>query len=339
MTIFKILLLLAIILSGNFFEELERERPKLFWGLTIGLATVFTQLDDNSLTHNPSLPYTEQILVRGGSDSGQSNPSFIGGRPGRGTGKTDQGTSTGSTSGNGGGYPGPRIPWVSTPGFHGSGSCNRLDTHQRPAARDWVSDPSAWEDDERDHPLGVPVDFPYQLNKEGDPTLFVPNLGNTVFQGVGKSIRVEFDQTASHMHHAADFGINLPDNFDMAYYQTLGRGDKIAYAKRELPRNTIISYQNEIGKRLLPVYNPNTYSVAGIPGQQKVPTQLVFSKPRDPYPLPGQKSQTPASSGKRDIMLGIVTQDGLHISSYSITQKRLDRIEMENFWVLKNQDI
>ena len=72
MTIFKILLLLAIILSGNFFEELERERPKLFWGLTIGLATVFTQLDDNSLTHNPSLAYTEQILVRGGSDSGQA---------------------------------------------------------------------------------------------------------------------------------------------------------------------------------------------------------------------------------------------------------------------------
>ena len=40
--------------------------------------------------------------------------------------------------------------------------------------------------------IGVPVDFPYQLNKEGDPTLFVHNLGNTVFQGVGKSIRVQF---------------------------------------------------------------------------------------------------------------------------------------------------
>lgn len=72
MTIFKILLLLAIILSGNFFEQLERERPNLFWRLTIGLATVFTQLDENSLTHNPSLPYTEQILLRGGSDSGQA---------------------------------------------------------------------------------------------------------------------------------------------------------------------------------------------------------------------------------------------------------------------------
>ena len=72
MTTLKIILLLTIILSGNFLEQLERERPNLFLGLTIGLATVFTQLDENSLTHNPSLSYTEQILVRGGSDSGQA---------------------------------------------------------------------------------------------------------------------------------------------------------------------------------------------------------------------------------------------------------------------------
>jgi len=285
-------------------------------------------------------------ILGGGSDSGQSKPGFISGRTGQEnvptgqkSGKTDQGTSTGSTSGHGKGYPGPRLPWGVNPGFDRSGSCNPLDTHQLPAARDWISDPSAWEDDERDHPLEVPVDFPYKLNEQGDPTLLVPNLGKTKFQGVGKSIRVEFDQTASHIHHVPDFGIDLPNNFDMAYYNNLGRVDKIAYAKRELPRSTIISYQNEIAKRLIPVYNPNSYAVEGMAGQQKVPTQLIFSKPRDTYPLLGQKSQTPAPSGKRDIMLGIVTKDGLHISSYPITQNRLKRIEADNFWVLKNQDI
>ena len=82
-------------------------------------------------------------------------------------------------------------------------------------------------------------------------------------QGVGKSIRVEFDQTASHIHHAPDFGIDLPNNFDMGYYNTLKRLDKIAYAKKVLPRETIISYQNEIAKQLTPVYNPNTEAALG----------------------------------------------------------------------------
>jgi len=59
---------------GNFFEHLERESQKLFWGLIIGLAMVFTSIDENSLIHNPSPPYTEQILLntRGGSDPGQA---------------------------------------------------------------------------------------------------------------------------------------------------------------------------------------------------------------------------------------------------------------------------
>lgn len=125
----------------------------------------------------------------------------------------------------------------------------------------------------------------------------------------------------------------------MDYYKNLRRADKIAYAKRVLPPGTIISYQNEIAKRLIPVYNPNTYAVAGMAGQRKVPTQLIVSKLRDTYPLPDQKSQTPAPSGKRDIMLGIVTKDGLHISSYPITQNRLDILEADSFWVLKNRDI
>lgn len=153
-------------------------------------------------------------------------------------------------------------------------------------------------------------------------------------QGVESFIRVEFDQTASHMHHAPDFGIDLPNNFDMNYYNTLKRRDKIAYAKKVLSRETIISYQNEIAKQLTPVYNPNTEAVLGIAGRQKVQSQLILSKPR---PLLGGKSPVP--SGKRDIMLGIITSDGLHISSYPITQDRLKRIEADNYWVLQNRDI
>jgi hypothetical protein len=55
--------------------------------------------------------------------------------------------------------------------------------------------------------LGVPVEFLYQLNQKKDSILFVPNLGNTKFQGRNKPIRVKIDQTATHIHHASDFGI------------------------------------------------------------------------------------------------------------------------------------
>jgi len=125
----------------------------------------------------------------------------------------------------------------------------------------------------------------------------------------------------------------------MGFYVDLGRSGKIAYAKKMLPRSTIISYQNEIAKRLTPVFNPNIYSREGIAGRQKVPTQLIIEKPRDLYPLPGQEIQTPIPSNKKDIMLSIITKDGLHISSYPITKSRLDRLEADEYWVLKNQNI
>jgi hypothetical protein len=313
---------------------------------------IFTSLDKD-YNHNTSPSYTEQTIsrIRSGSEPRNPKSGFVGSKTGRGrigegnaptgpkSADTGQGTNTGSTLGNDKGWPGPSFPWGVNPKYGRSGSCDVSDPHQLSAAKDWISDPSAWEDDERDHPLSVPVDFPYKLNDKNEPTLLVPNLGNTKFEGVGKSIRVEFQQTATHIHHAPEFGISLPDNFDMAYYLNLGRSGKIAYATKMLPRSTIISYQNEIAKGLTPVFNPNTYLRDGIAGQQKVPTQLIIEKPRDPYPLPGQQIRTSVPSGKKDIMLGIISEDNLHISSFPITQARLDRLEAENYWVLKNQNI
>jgi len=120
----------------------------------------------------------------------------------------------------------------------------------------------------------------------------------------------------------------------MAYYKSLGRAGKIQYVRRVLPRNLSISYQNEIAKRLIPIFNPNTYSGESIAGQQKVLTQLIILETGDRFPLPGQKIQTPPPSGKRDIMRGIITKDGFHISSYPITEKQLKRLEADGYWVL-----
>jgi hypothetical protein len=295
MGIFQTFLLLLIVVMGRFLERLEIKRPNLFWGAILMLMLVFTSLDENSVihnhNHNTSPSYTEQIILkmRSGSDPINSKSGFVNTGSGQRNAPTDpkspdtsQRTNSGPTPGNGKGWPGPRFPWGADPKYGRSGSCDVSDPHQLSAARDWISDPSAWEDDERDHPLEVPVDFPYRLNDKNEPTLLVPNLlVNTKSKNFGTFTRVEFEQTATHAHHMPEFGISLPDNFNMPYYLTLNRSGKIAYAKKMLPHTTIISYQNEIAKQLSPVFNPNTYSVEGIAGQQKVPTQLVISKPRD----------------------------------------------------------
>jgi hypothetical protein len=92
-------------------------------------------------------------------------------------------------------------------------------------------------------------------------------------------------------------------------------------------------------KTITPIYNTNTYSQEGVAGLQKVPTQLVIEKPRNLDPLPGQQIQTPVSSKKKDIMLGIISKDNLHISSFPINQDQLEVLEATNFWVLKGRNI
>jgi len=87
--------------------------------------------------------------------------------------------------------------------------------------------------------------------------------------------------------------LEFADEIDMAYYKNLKRAGKIQYARSKLSRSTIISYQNEIAKQLIPVYNPNTYSVGGIAGKKKVSTQLLISKPRDIYPFTPAVNSTP----------------------------------------------
>jgi len=114
--------------------------------------------------------------------------------PGTGTG---QGTNSGSTpwnSGNDKGWPGPRFPWGADPKYGRSSSGEPSSSHQLSAASDWISDPSAWKDDEENNPLGVFVDFPYKLDdkNKNQPTLLVLNLDTTIFHNASKMIRVEF---------------------------------------------------------------------------------------------------------------------------------------------------
>ena len=153
--------------------------------------------------------------------------------------------------------------------------------------------------------------------------MLVPNIGRA--RAKRAYTKVDFDQTASHIHHAPDLGIVLPQGFDMAKYERLDRVGKIEYAKQKLPRETIINYQNEIGKSISPIFCVNgvhTKSVPGFAGVRKQETELTIQ-----------------SINSNRHILGIIREDGTHISSFSMNKKELKQLVQNDFWVLKGRNL
>ena len=166
--------------------------------------------------------------------------------------------------------------------------------------------------------LPVAVDFDYEIDSNGNPTLLIPNLDSTSDLPFH---RVEFDQAASHLHHVEDYGIQLPASFDMDRYNNLPtKFDKIDYAKKNLPRDIIISYQNSMGLSMIPNLGngSTTHSVPGYAGINKADVSLVIQS------IPTTQRY----------YLSIVNERGTHVSSYSISASKLRQIIKNNFWVL-----
>jgi hypothetical protein len=124
------------------------------------------------------------------------------------------------------------------------------------------------------------------------------------------------------MHHAKEFGIELPENFDMTKYDSLDNPGRVEYTKKHVPRDTVIRYQNEIGKSMCPIFNirGRTTSVPGFAGVFKTPTELQIE-----HRIDGR------------IMINVIREDGKHISSYSTNEKGLAKLIKNNFWVFRNR--
>jgi len=238
-------------------------------------------------------------------------------------------------------YPKSRYPWGIDPSYNPAynpdgGSSSSLPDNQIPENDEWVSDQYVWDKEQENDSstseeeenikqpgkLEVNVDFQYEYDSNGNPTLLVPNPGKA--RTKRNYHRVEFDQTASHMHHAPDLNIPLPSDFNMVHYENLNRADKIDYAKQKLPRETIINYQNEIGKSMSPLFGPKeTFLVPGFAAKFKQNIELTI-----------QQTDTPNKT-----ILSIIREDGVHISSFSVNNKVLREITKDNFWVLKNRNL
>ena len=218
----------------------------------------------------------------------------------------------------------------------GGGSSDPLSSNAIPEESEWINDPKIWDKAQEENcptqeedvenearRLPVEVDFPYSRDENGNPILLVPNMGYMAKRRPFS--KVEYDQSATHAHHRPDLGMSLPKDFDIAEFLELDRAARIAYAEQKLVREGIIEYQNEIAKSISPIFGgrADTHVVPGFAGVRKQETALTIRR-----------------VAPENNIIGIIRQDGTHISSFSTDDKGVSKLAKNNeFWVLKNRNL
>jgi hypothetical protein len=110
----------------------------------------------------------------------------------------------------------------------------------------------------------------------------------------------------------------------MVQYKSLDRDGRLAYVNENVPRETVINYQNAIGKSLCPLFNirGKTTSVSGFAGKHRINTDLIIQRRPD-----GTNT------------LSIIREDGTHISSFSQDRFDLEKLVKNGFWVLRDRNL
>ena len=261
-----------------------------------------------------------QVLGIYGGDGFAAPPGGSGGLPTNQQGLTDRGPDRFEDY-----DPSPKIPNTGGSGSKGK----KLESNQIPDETEWKTDPAYWnqkladscnEDEEPSD--SIKVDFRYELDFNKNPTLLIETIG--LPRQKRPFTKVEFDQTASHIHHAPELGIELPASFDMSMYQRIrGKADRIEYAKANLPREVIIAYQNEIGKSLRPIFGMKTRPIPGTAGKLKNSVELTIQQnPNNP----------------NENRLSVVNDRGIHVSSYSKNRAKLLKITKNEFWIWEERN-
>ena len=92
-------------------------------------------------------------------------------------------------------------------------------------------------------------------------------------------------------------GIQLPKNFDLEKYKSMPKPEKIKYAKENVPRETIISFQNACAMAMRPTYGIKTLPVRGSAGIRKENVGMVIQN------IPNSKNR----------YLSVIRSNGTHI--------------------------
>jgi len=241
----KLIILIVVVVSGRWLEMLERENSYIFSCVGLLLAITFTSFDHVRFERTPRViekNLSSILVINSGGGEQKDQQGFI---PPMSTNPPRQPKNTDNSGPK---YQNhnykPRYPWGIDPYSNSGGAGSALSANEIPEKDEWISDPYIWdkveENDSEEKEITAPgklqvdVDFRYEYDSNGNPTLLVPNTAKA--RTKRDYTRVEYEQTASHIHHAPDLGISLPANFDMAKYNKLDRAGKIAYAKENLLR-------------------------------------------------------------------------------------------------------
>ena len=333
-----------ILFLGRWLEMLERKNTYIFGSVILLLAITFTSLNHVQFETPPTVieKNISSILAINAGGGPKETDNFLPRPPLVPPSNPDNpgniGSSNSGSSSSQNYDPKPKYPWGIDPSYNpggGSGGGSALPANKIPDNDEWIDDPHVWdkiqdkdsttseeeENIKKDAKWEDNIDFSYESDSNGNPTLLVPNAAKA--RTKRDYNRVYFDQSASHMHHSPDFDISLPADFDMNKYKSLDRAGRIAYAKEKLPRETIINYQNEIAKSMSPLFGTKkTLSVPGFAGKDKRNTELTI-----------QQKDIPDKN-----IISIIREDGTHISSFSLNEKGIRKLAADDFWVLKKRN-
>lgn len=179
----------------------------------------------------------------------------------------------------------PKLPLGGDPSLN-SVSLEALKNNEVPHKKDW--NVNEWSDEDNNQyndfeksieseELPVQVNFEYEKDSNGHPSLLIPNIDSNHNRRPFNQIK--YDQAASHLHRANEFGIQLPQSFDMFKYNALPtKFDKIKYAKQYVSPEIIISYQNGIGLAIKPIFGieATTHAVRRFAGKHNINVGLVI---------------------------------------------------------------
>ncbi len=102
----------------------------------------------------------------------------------------------------------------------------------------------------------------------------------------------------------------------------MAKPEKIKYAKENVLRETITSFQNACAMIISSTYGVKTLPVRGFAGIRKENVGMVIQS------IPNNKN----------FYLSVIRSDGTHISSYPVSSKKLLKIVQDGFWVWKDRN-
>jgi len=339
----KIFVIILVIVFSKFLEGWERDNSKVFWGLSALLVLTVSLFDEGQfqkIQNSGENNVSSVLAITSGGDGSKGPRFFVPLHTPTGKSSIDRYTDSEPKNDR------PKLPWgadlsyrapLGGGGGGSSGSNNVEEKHRIPDEPEWINNQAIWdvvqendssvskqEENKAPSKLGVDIDFPYQYDSNGNPNLLIPTTGR--LRKKRTYTTVEYDQTAVHMHHASDFDIQLPSDFNMSKYENLDRAGRLDYVNQNVPREIVINYQNAIGQSMCSRFNKQgtTISVPGFAGTHKIGTELIFQQKPD---------------NKNINTISIIREDGTHISSFSVNVDAINKIIDNDFWVLRDRNL